>query len=296
MEPGKLGVWTSLDAMSAAEAAAFAGRIEARGYAALWIPEGRGRNALVYSSWLLANTRALIVATGIANIYARDPMAMAAAQKGLAEQSNGRFLLGIGVSHRPTVQGLRGHTYGKPLATMRAYVEGMQKATYQAPEPRENPPLILAALGPRMLELSAEIADGAHPYNTTPEHTREARRRLGSDKLLCPEQMVLLETDPGKARQAARQTLGRYMQLDNYVRCWQQQGFGDELAGGGSDRFIDAIVAWGDETAIRRRIEEHWDAGADHVCIQPLSGEGSRAADERILELLAPAANPRTSA
>jgi probable F420-dependent oxidoreductase len=173
----------------------------------------------------------------------------------------------------------------------------MRKATYQALEPRERPPLILAALGPRMLELSAEIADGAHPYNTTPEHTREARRRLGPGKLLCPEQMVLLETDPGKARRAARQTLARYMQLDNYVRCWRQQGFGDELAGGGSDRFVDAIIAWGDETAIRRRIEEHWDAGADHVCIQPLNSEGARGAvDERILELLAPAATPRASA
>jgi probable F420-dependent oxidoreductase len=289
MELGKLGVWASLDALGAVETAAFAQRVEARGYAALWIPEGRGRDALVHSSWLLANTRKLIVATGIANLYARDPMAMTAAQKELAEQSGGRFLLGIGVSHAPTVQQTRGHTYGRPLATMRRYVDGMRKATYQAPEPRDKPPLILAALGPRMLELSAEIADGAHPYNTTPEHTLKARRILGPHKLLCPEQMVLLETDPGKARTAARQTLTRYMQLDNYVRCWHQQGFGDELAGGGSDRFVDAIVAWGDESAIRRRIEQHWDAGADHVCIQPLASGGARIADERVLELLAPA-------
>jgi probable F420-dependent oxidoreductase len=294
MELGKLGVWTGMDAMSAAEAAAFAKRVEARGYAALWIPESRGRNALVHSSWLLANTQKLVVAPGIANIYARDPMAMAAGQKGLAEQSGGRFLLGIGVSHAPSVEGLRGHTYGKPLATMRAYIEGMKKAAYQAPEPREKPPLILAALGPRMLELSAELADGAHPYNTTPEHTAKARRILGPGKLLCPEQMVLFETDPAKARRAARQVLARYMQLDNYVRCWRQQGFGDELAGGGSDRFIDAIIAWGDERAIGERVRQHWDAGADHVCIQPLGAEGSRQiVDERILDALAPALNPR---
>jgi probable F420-dependent oxidoreductase len=290
MELGRLGVWASTDAMSAAAAAAFAQRVEARGYSALWIPEGRGRNALVHSSWLLANTQKLAVATGIANIYARDPMAMAAAQKGLAEQSGGRFVLGIGVSHAPTVQQLRGHSYGKPLATMRAYVEGMRKAVYQAPEPRERPLLILAALGPRMLALAAELADGAHPYNTTPEHTHNARRLLGPHKLLCPEQLVLFETDPAKARAAARRTLARYLQLDNYVRCWRQQGFGDELAGGGSDRFVDAIVAWGDEEAIRARIEQHWDAGADHVCIQPLSSEGARPGiDERILEALAPA-------
>lgn len=290
MELGKLGVWVSMDAMNAAEAAAFAGRIEARGYAALWIPESRGRNALVHSSWLLSNTQKLIVATGIANIYARDPTAMAAAQKGLNEQSEDRFLLGLGVSHAPSVEGLRGHHYGKPLATMRAYVEGMKKAAYQAPEPHEKPRLILAALGPRMLELSAELADGAHPYNTTPEHTRRARQILGPGKWLCPEQMVLFESDPGRARAAARQTLARYMQLDNYVRCWRQQGFGDELAGGGSDRFVDAIVAWGDERAIGERVRQHWDAGADHVCIQPLGSAGSRqAVDERILDSLAPA-------
>lgn len=297
MELGKLGVWVAMDAMSAAEAAAFARRVEAWGYAALWLPESRGRNVLVHSSWLLANTQRLIVAPGIANIYARDPMAMAAAQKGLNEQSDGRFLLGIGVSHAPSVEGLRGHSYGKPLATMRTYVEGMRKATYQAPEPRERPPLILAALGPRMLELSAEIADGAHPYNTTPEHTAKARQILGAGKLLCPEQMVLSETDPGRARRAARQALQRYMQLDNYVRCWRQQGFGDELSGGGSDRFIDAVVAWGDEGSIAERIRQHRDAGADHVCIQPLPSEGvRRAADERILEALAPALNRRASA
>lgn len=297
MDLGKLGVWTPMDAMSAAEAAAFARRVEARGYAALWLPESRGRNVLAHSSWLLANTQKLVVAPGIANIYARDPMAMAAAQKGLNEQSGGRFLLGIGVSHAPSVEGLRGHSYGKPVATMRAYVEGMKKAAYAAPEPRERPLLILAALGPRMLELSAELADGAHPYNTTPEHTEKARRILGAGKLLCPEQMVLLESDPGRARRAARQTLARYMQLDNYVRSWRQQGFGDELAGGGSDRFVDAIVAWGDERAIGARIRQHWDAGADHVCIQPLAPEGSRqTVDERILEALAPALNPRASA
>jgi probable F420-dependent oxidoreductase len=289
MELGKLGVWTSLDAMSAAEAAAFAGRVEARGYAALWIPEGRGRNALVHSSWLLANTRTLIVATGIANIYARDPMAMAAAQKGLNEQSAGRFLLGLGVSHAPSVEGQRGHHYGKPLAMMRAYVEGMRKAAYQAPEPRERPLLILAALGPRMLELTAELADGAHPYNVPPEHTAEARRIMGPGKLLCPEVWVLLESDPAKARSAARQALAPYMKLDNYVNNWRRLGFdANDLANGGSDRFIDANVAWGDEGALRKRIQEHWDAGADHVCIQSISPDGSRRPDEKVLGLLAP--------
>ena len=290
MEVGRLGVWMALDGMTAAAGAAFAKRVEAWGYRALWLPESRGRNALVQSSWLLANTDMLIVATGIANIYARDPMAMANGQRGLAEQSGGRFLLGLGVSHRPIVEGLRGHSYGNPVATMRAYLKAMRDTPYPAPPPPEPPPTIVAALGPRMMALAAEMADGAHPYNTTPEHTAEARRILGPGKLLCPEVWVLLETDPARARAAARDALSRYLSLENYVNAWRRQGFGDdELAGGGSNRFLDAIVAWGGEAAIRERIRQHWDAGADHVCIQAISPLGSaQVGDERLLELLAP--------
>ena len=153
---------------------------------------------------------------------------------------------------------------------------------------------VIAALGPKMLELGAELADGVHSYNVTPEHTATARRILGPGKLLCPEQMVLLETDPAKARAAARRTLGIYLPLPNYANNWLRLGFTtDDIANGGSDRLVDAVVAWGDEEAIRRRVQAHWDAGADHVCIQPLSTDESPTApaDERILELLAPALN-----
>ena len=244
MKLGKLGVWTSLDSVTAARSLEIAKRVEARGYAALWMPESRGRNVLVHSAWLLAGTQRLIVAPGIANIYARDAMAMAAGQRGLNEQSGGRFLLGIGVSHVPTVNTLRGHVYGKPVATMRAYLDAMRAAIYIAPPPPEPPLTILAALGPRMLALSAEHADGAHPYNVPPEHTAEARRILGPDKLLCPEQMVVLEKNPSEARRIGRIALERYMKLENYVNNWRRLGFGDnDLAGGGSDRFIDANVA-----------------------------------------------------
>ncbi len=253
MQLGKLGVWASMDVMTAAEGAAFAQRVEGWGYAALWLPESRGRNVLAHSAWLLANTSELIIAPGIANIYARDPMAMANGQRGLNEQSGGRFLLGIGVSHAPTVTGLRGHTYGKPVATMRAYLEAMHAAPYLAPDPPERPLTILAALGPRMMALSGELADAE------------------------------------KARSAARQALAPYMRLDNYVNNWRRLGFGDEdFADGGSARFIDANVAWGTEAAIRQRIQEHWDAGADHVCIQSISPDGSRRPDEKILAMLAP--------
>ena len=282
----KLGVWAATDSLSASEAARFARRVEAWGYGALWIPEGVGREIFSASAWLLANTTALVVANGIANIYARDPVSSASAQKGLNEQSGGRFLLGLGVSHVPLVEA-RKHANGKPVVTMRAYLQGMAQAGYGAAPPPAPPKTVLAALGPKMLELAAELADGAHPYNVPPEHTRQARRVLGAGKLLCVEQAAILETNAAAARAIARQFLVFYLSLPNYVDNWKRLGFGDsDFAGGGSDRLIDAIIAWGDEETIRARIEEHWQAGADHVCVQAV-GPTSQP-DERLLALLAP--------
>jgi probable F420-dependent oxidoreductase len=287
MKLKKLGVWSGTDSLSAMDAASFAKRVEAWGYGALWIPEAIGREAFSACAWLLANTSSLIVASGIANIYARDSLSSAAAQKGLNEQSGDRFLLGLGVSHIPLVQGVRQHEYGKPVATMRAYLRGMTDAPYKAALPAAAPKTVLAALGPRMLELSAELADGAHPYNVTPEHTRQARAILGAGKLLCVEQGAILETNPAQARGLARQFLTFYMGLPNYVNNWRRLGYSDtDFAGGGSDRLVDAVIAWGDESAIRARIEEHWQAGADHVCLQAIGAAGS--SDERLLDLLAP--------
>jgi probable F420-dependent oxidoreductase len=286
MQINKLGAWAGTDHLSAANAADFARRIEAWGYWALWIPEALGREVFSASAWLLANTNALIVASGIANIYARDPLASAAAQKGLNEQSGGRFLLGLGVSHVPLVE-VRKHAYGKPLATMRAYLRGMAEADYRGIAPPAPPKTVLAALGPKMLELSAELADGAHPYNVPPEHTRQARRILGAGKLLCVEQAAILETNAADARAIARRFLAFYFGLPNYVDNWRRLGFTDpDFAGGGSDRLIDAIIAWGDEKAIRARIQEHWQAGADHVCVQAVGP--TLLPDERLLALLAP--------
>jgi probable F420-dependent oxidoreductase len=283
----KLGVWSAIDSLSAADAAAFAQRIEAWGYGALWVPEAIGREVFSSSAWLLANTSRLTIASGIANIYARDSLSSAAAQKGLNEQSGDRFVLGLGVSHIPFVEGVRQHEYGKPVATMRAYLQGMAAAPYKSVPPRSQPKTVLAALGPKMLELSAELADGAHPYNVTSEHTRQAREILGSGKLLCVELGAVLESDASKARAIAREFLTLYLGLPNYVNNWRRLGFADDdFAGGGSNRLIDAVIAWGDESAIRARIEEHWQAGADHVCVQAIGPGGS--ADERLLALLAP--------
>ena len=287
---GNLGVWTWLDSMRAPECAEFANQLEAWGYAALWIPEAVGRDPFSILGYLGAHTGELTLATGIANIYARDPMTMRAIHKTVAELTNGRFILGIGVSHATMVSDIRGHEYGKPVATMRAYLEAMSGALYQGTQPEEEAPIVLAALRPNMLRLSAEKASGAHPYFVPPEHTARARQILGEGPLLCPEQMVLLETDASKARQIARQNITIYTTLPNYRNNLKWLGFEDaDFDNGGSDKLVDAIVAWGDEKAIADRIQAHRDAGADHVCIQPSRADGQPGPDLRILEALAPA-------
>lgn len=283
----KFGVWAMLDHLSSLDAAAFARRVETWGYGTLWIPESVGREICSSASWLLASTQQLNIASGIASIYARDPLAAACAQLTLNEQSNGRFLLGLGVSHIPIVEGLRRLEYRRPIEAIRQYMEGMTQVPYRAVKPKIAPKTVLAALGPKMLEVAAQMADGAHPYNVTPEHTFQARRLLGKQKLLCVEVAAILETDPSLARTTARQFLQFYLSLPNYVNNWKRLGFTDfDLAGGGSDRLIDAIFAWGDELSIRRRLDEHWQAGADHVCVQALGADGLP--DTRLLELLAP--------
>ena len=292
MQIGKLGVWANTDGLTAAEAAAFAVRVERWGYTVLWIPEALGRNSLVHAAWLLANTERLIIATGIANVYARDAMAMRSAQLTLAEQSNGRFLLGIGVSHAPLVHDVRGHTYDpRPVTHMRAYLEQLAAAQCRLPPPPATPPTVIAALGPKMLQLAGQMSDGAHPYNVTPAHTAQARQLLGAGKWLCPEQKVLLESDPVRARTIARAALDFYLKAPNYLNNLRRLGFEDaDFADAGSDRLVDALVAWGDIGAIRARIQAHWDAGADHVCVQALSPDLSRghAAHEQLLAQLAP--------
>ncbi len=294
MQLGRLGVWAFTDSMTAAEAAAFAARTERWGYSTFWIPEAFGRNPFPFAAWLLARTSKLVVATGIASIYARDPLAMRSAQLALAEQSAGRFLLGLGVSHAHMVERVRGHSYDpKPVSRMRTYLEQMAQVQYRAPAPPERPPIVLAALGPKMLELAGRMADGAHPYNVTPEHTAEARRILGPGKWLCTEQKVLLERNPARARAIARQAIGFYLAAPNYINSLKRLGFDDsDLADNGSDRLVDALVAWGDIEAIQARIRAHWEAGADQVCIQALNPdpEKARAPDEQALERLAPLA------
>ena len=294
MKIGKLGVWYFTDGMTAREAADCAKRIEDLGYSTLWIPETVGRNPFVHASWLLSNTSSLVIATGIANIYHREPGVTLAAQLTLAEQSGDRFLLGLGVSHKPLVEGLRGLTYGKPVATMRAYLQKMKASPYAAPRPAESPKTVIAALGPKMLELASTEVDGAHPYFTSPEHTKMAREVMGPETWLCVEQKVILTTDPTKARATARRSAATYQSLPNYRNNWLRMGLSEEdINNTGSDRFIDATFAWGDVDAIRLRIDEHLAAGANHVCIQPIRPDGNiREPDWQALQELASERTP----
>ena len=282
------GVWFFTDMLTSDQSGELAVRVESLGYSALWIPDTLGRDPFVNASTLLRATDELIVATGIANIHMRHPGMMKQGAYALAELSGGRFVLGLGVSHAPMVEALRNLPYDKPLATMRTYVEAMDASMYMGVEPTEPPPTVLAALGPKMLALAAETTAGAHPYWTTPEHTAMARDVVGPDALLCVEQKVVHTTDTEVAHEATREQLGMYADLPNYRNNWKRLGFTDEEIDSRATRFLDAVMAWGDADAIAARIQAHYDAGATHVCIQPIDPGDRSQPDWTILEALAP--------
>lgn len=274
---GRVGIWSfALQGNPADVARSALAEYEALGYRSTWIPESVGsKEAFAHAAVLLAAHPRMVVATGIANIYARDPMAMANGGRTLAEAYPGRFVLGIGVSHAPSVA-TRGGAYDRPIERMTAYLDAMDAAAFSGRAPAGGVPLVLAALGPRMLDLAAERADGAHPYFVPVEHTRIARERLGPGPVLAVEQTAVLDVDAARARAVAREFAGRYLGLPNYANNLRRLGWADDdLAGGGSDRLLDAVVVQGDAAAIARRVREHLDAGADHVCVQ-LRGADSR--------------------
>jgi probable F420-dependent oxidoreductase len=270
----RIGIWTgAFEQQPAGKVKAAVAELEQLGYGAVWFSEGFGRESLTQAGLLLSASSHIVVSTGITNIYGRDPVTAAAAQKALSEAYPERFVLGLGVSHIPLVEQLRGTTYQKPVAKMSSYLDAIDKAPYGSIAPAKTY-RVLAALGPKMLELAARRSDGAHTYNVTPEHTKSARQILGKDPLLCVEQAAVLESDPVKARKIARAFLALYLTLPNYTNNFLRFGFTQEdCKGEGSDRLIDAIVAWGDVDAIRSRIHAHLAAGADHVCIQVLSAD-----------------------
>ena len=275
IELGRIGIWTGvLDAVPSAQATQLAAELEELGFPTLWIPETIGRDPFVTATLLLGGTSSLRVATGIANIYARDAVTMANTQRTLEEAFPGRFLLGLGVSHHHLVDRVRHHSYDKPYSRMVEYLDAMDDAIFLAVGPAERPATVLAALGPKMLRLSGERASGAHPYFVPVDHTAQAREILGAGPILAPEQMVVLDTDPIRAKAVARKGMAVYLRAPNYVNNLKRFGFtDDDVAGGGSDRLVDAIVACGSVDAALERVRQHFDAGASHVCVQVLGDD-----------------------
>lgn len=287
MNVGRYGVWFPLHGLGRADLADFVHRIERLNYDVLWYPESTGYESLALGGFLLGETDRLCIASGIANIYARDAYAAMTGHNTLNALYGDRFILGLGVSHVPLVEGKRGHNYGPPIATMRSYLEAMAAADTTVKALSRS--VVLAALGPKMLALARDKSDGALPYNVTPEHTARARTILGGDRWLCVEQKICLTTHADTARAVAAQHLARYMTMPNYRNNWLRIGFGEnDLAGSGSKRFLDAMVAWGNVDSIRTRLRAHFDAGANHVCLQPLNPNRSGTPDWEALEALAP--------
>lgn len=258
MELGRVGIWGHDIADDAPRSREAAAELDELGYGAIWIG---GSPSVARAETVLAATKRLTVATGILNIWQHEAADVAVQAKAANEKHQGRFLLGLGASHGPIVK-----NYSKPYSAMKAFVAGLDAAGHPKQE------RVLAALGPKMLELSANEAAGAHPYLVTAEHTARAREILGSGPILAPELKAVLTNDVVKGREIAREHLAIYLQLPNYLNSLRTLGFtDDDFADGGSDRFVDGVVAIGDEDVISERLGQHLAAGADHVCVQVLN-------------------------
>ncbi|HVB51760.1 MAG TPA: TIGR03620 family F420-dependent LLM class oxidoreductase [Acidimicrobiales bacterium] len=271
---GTVGLWTMYhEAVAPQQSGDMAKEIESLGFAAMWIPEAWGREAFTSASLLLNSTSSLVIATGIANIWGRDAVAASNAAKTLTAAFDDRFVLGLGVSHEPLVQRLRGHEYKTPLSEMRAFLLAMDNAPMFADEGETRVARLIAALGPKMLELANALCDGALPYLVTPEHTAIARSLLG-DKFLGVEQAVVLGQSREEFLRRAHAHLEIYTGLDNYKNSWRRLGFSDDdFVRGGSERLCDALVVHGDESDVVEKITAHQLAGADHVCLQVLGSD-----------------------
>lgn len=269
MKLSGVGLWSSqLRYGNRDEAAEAAAELDGLGFAALWIPDVGGP-VLDSVDNLLSATEKTVIATGILNLWMHEPADVAARYATLTETHGERFLLGIGVSHAPLIDSKEPGLYRKPLAATRTFLDGIDAS----PQPVPPGNRVLAALGPKMLELSATRAGGAHPYLSTPEHTRQARELLGPDPLLLPEQTALLTDDRDHARKIGTEWLRAYLALPNYANNLLRLGFTEDDLSSVSDRLFDALIAWGDEDAVRSRVQDHLDAGADHVCVQVLTAD-----------------------
>ena len=288
-KPSGLGVWARTNVLDRDQLAELAETVEHFGYQTLWYPESLSYEALVVAGYLLSNTQDLIVASGIANIYARDAVTAAQGYDSLNRLYGGRFVLGLGVSHIPLVEGARGHSYGKPVTTMRQYLRDMVSAQIDPTIKFDDRAIVLAALGPKMLELASVSAKGALPYCVTPDHTAEARKVMGPEAWLCVEQKICLTEDEGAARAVQREQMAPYMTMNNYRNNWFRLGFTEEeVTGKASTRFLDAMVVWGNEQVIQDCIDAHFKAGADQVVIQAFRPDGGLGPDLAALNAFSP--------
>ncbi|MFT4562151.1 MAG: putative F420-dependent oxidoreductase [Gammaproteobacteria bacterium] len=291
MKFGKFGVFTFTDILDPKQLAELPQRLEELGYSTLWYPEATNYEAFAVGGYLLSHSKNLMIASGIANIYARDPAASVMGHNSLNALYGGRFVLGLGVSHAPIVSDLRGHDYTKPVATMRAYLDGMDQAWAALGGAPAEKQVVLAALGPNMSKLAAQRTLGSFPYNITPEQAGISRSNMSRDSAVICEQKVCLCSDPVKARAAARAALGIYMSLPNYYKNWFRLGFNeDDLKDGGSDRLMDAMVFWGSADEIKAKLQKYFDGSANQVVIQPVRVDGQPGPCWDALEALAPGA------
>lgn len=274
LQLGRVGLWAAdFDLVPMAAAQEGIAHVEEMGFGTVWVPEAVLREAFASCALLLSATKKMTIATGIANLHARTAQSMQAGWKTLSEAFPDRFLLGIGVSHAPMVQGVHKGNYDKPYSTMVEYLEAMDNGVFFSPQPSTPPRRVLAALGPKMLKLAAEKTDGAHPYFVPVEHTAFAREILGKEPLLAPEIAVVLNETPDTAKDIANKFMSTYTKLPNYTNNLKRFGFTDDDFTNHSDRLMDAIVARGSIDVVVARIKEHLDAGADHVCVQVLTGK-----------------------
>jgi len=288
-KPSGLGVWARTNVLDRDQLAELAETVEHFGYQTLWYPESLSYEALVVAGYILSKTQDLMVASGIANIYARDAVTAAQGYDSLNRLYGGRFILGLGVSHVPLVEGARGHSYGKPVTTMRQYLRDMGSAKLDPTIKFDDRAVVLAALGPKMLELASVSAKGALPYCVTPDHTAEARKVMGPEAWLCVEQKICLTEDEGAARAVQREQMAPYMTMNNYRNNWFRLGFTEEeVTGKASTRFLDAMVVWGNEQVIQDCIDAHFKAGADQVVIQAFRPDGGLGPDLTALKAFSP--------
>lgn len=268
MDLSGVGIWNhALRYGDKAESADVAAELEDLGYTALWIPDVGGAPVLDSVAHLLSATNDIVIATGILNLWMNEPADVAASYAQLTAAHGDRFLMGIGVSHAPLIDATEAGRYRKPLAATAAYLDALDDAQPPVPEDAR----VLAALGPKMLDLAAKRSRGAHPYLVTPDHTRMARELLGDGPLLLPEQTAILTEDGAEARAIGTRWIRRYLAMPNYANNMLRLGFSGDDVAAVSDRLLDAIIVWGDEAAVIGRVNEHLSAGADHVCVQVLT-------------------------